>query len=303
MTADRPLRKYLPAALLPAVIISVLAFQGRRQVQPAVPVPDGCTSILVGRLASVDGSTMTSHSCDSGSDRTWIDLVPHMEHGRRDMAPVYMDPKRAKMPDDPDRLVVGEIPQVRETYKFMNAAYPIMNEHQLAIGETTTGGKFQLRSEEGLIDAPELYRLVLERAENAREAIRIADELTKEFGYNDYGECFTFADPKEVWHFEILGPGRGKVGAVWAAVRIPDDEIGVSANAHRIRQIDLDDPEYYMASDNVFSLAEEMGWWDPASGEAFEFCYAYATRNSLLPPQGMQGPEHTGTLAQAGSEC
>lgn len=111
-------------------------------------------------------------------------------------------------------------------------------------------------------------RLVLERARNAREAIQIADELTKEFGYNDWGECFTFADPKEVWFFEILGPGRGKIGAVWAAVRLPDDHIAVSANSHRILELDLDDSEHYMASDNVHSLAEEMGWWDPDSRHA-----------------------------------
>jgi len=156
-----------------------------------------------------------------------------------------------------------------------------MNEHQLAIGETTTGGKGELRSTEGLIDAPELYRLVLERARNAREAIRIADELTKAYGYNDWGECFTFADPKEVWFFEILGPGRGKVGAVWAAVRLPDDHIAVSANSHRILELDLSDSDHFMASDNVHSLAEEMGWWDPNSGEEFRFAYAYANRNSL----------------------
>jgi dipeptidase len=176
---------------------------------------------------------------------------------------------------------VGEIPQVAETYKFMDAAYPVMNEHQLAIGETTTGGKRELRSTDGLIDAPELYRLVLERATNAREAIRIADELTREYGYNDWGECFTFADPEEVWFFEILGPGQGKIGAVWAAVRLPDDHIAVSANSHRILELDLDDPDHYMASENVHSLAEEMGWWDPESGEAFQFAYAYADRNSL----------------------
>jgi len=192
-----------------------------------------------------------------------------------------MEPKRTTGPNDPDRVPVGEIPQVSVTYKFLDAAYPIMNEHQLAIGETTTGGKGELRSTEGLIDAPELYRLVLERATNAREAIRIADQLTKEFGYNDWGECFTFADPEEVWFFEILGPGRGKIGAVWAAVRLPDDHIAVSANAHRILELDLGDPDHYMASDNVFSLAEEMGWWDPASGEEFRFAYAYADRTSL----------------------
>ena len=88
-----------------------------------------------------------------------------------------------------------------------------MNEHQLAIGETTFGGKRELQSDNGIIDCPELYRLVLERAKTAREAIRIADELTKQYGYNDYGEAFTFADTNEIWFFEILGPGKGQARA------------------------------------------------------------------------------------------
>jgi dipeptidase len=245
------------------------------------PCTECCTSLLVGKEASVDGSTMTSHSCDSGTDRTWIALEPRKQHEPGSMASLWMQPKRTTGPNDPDRVPVGEIPQVAETFKFMDAAYPIMNEHQLAIGETTTGGKGELRSTDGLIDAPELYRLVLERATNAREAVRVADELTKEFGYNDWGECFTFADPNEVWFFEILGPGRGKIGAVWAAVRLPDDHIAVSANSHRILELDLNDSEHYMASDNVHSLAEEMGWWDADGGEEFKFAYAYADRTSL----------------------
>ena len=242
---------------------------------------EACTSVLVGKLASVDGSTMTSHSCDSGTDRTWINVVPHKTYKAGEMTKLYFDPKRTKGPDDLDRLDRGEIPQVMETYAFINTAYPVMNEYQLAIGETTFGGKRELYSDEGVIDCPELYRLVLERAKTAREAIRIADDLTKKYGYVDYGECFTFADPQETWHFEILGPGKGKMGAVWAAVRIPDDEVGVSANASRIRQIDLSDQDNYMASDNVYSLAEELGWWDSKSGDPFEFCYAYASRRSM----------------------
>jgi dipeptidase len=245
------------------------------------PATDSCTSILVGKLASSDGSTMTSQSCDSNTDRTWMNVVPRRQHKSGEEASIWLEPKQTKGPDDPDRIEAGKIPQVPVTYKYLDAAYPIMNEHQLAIGETTTGGKGELRSETGLIDAPELYRLVLERARTAREAIRVADQLTKQFGYSDWGECFTFADPQEVWHFEILGPGRGKIGAVWAAVRIPDDQIGVSANAHRIRQLDLQDREHYLASENVFSLATDMGWWKPESGKPFEFCYAYADRDSM----------------------
>src|SRR5512137_1562044 len=108
---------------------------------------DSCTSVLVGRLASVDGSTMTSHSCDSGTDRTWMTIVPNVKHKPGEMAKVYYEPKRTKGPKDPDRLETGEIPQVAETYAFLNAAYPIMNEHQLAIGETTIGSRRELISE------------------------------------------------------------------------------------------------------------------------------------------------------------
>jgi dipeptidase len=271
-----------------AALVLVLLAVGKT---PAVPGPAGatfdqeqfasCTSIIVGRLASEDGSTMTSHSCDSTRDRTWINVVPHTKHKPGDMCVVYHNPKETRGPDDPNRLPSGQIPQVPETCAYINTAYPVLNEYQLAIGETTFGGKMELRSKEGIIDCPELYRLILERARTAREAIKIADELTRTYGYNDYGECFTFADPKETWHFEILGPGAGKKGAVWAAVRIPDEEVGVSANASRIRKLNLDDPDHYLASANVRSLAQEMGWWDPAGGEPFEFCYAYASRQSM----------------------
>jgi dipeptidase len=273
-------RRSIPIAIA-LLLLATLSLSPSPAPQATRPGSESCTSILVGRLASADGSTMTSHSCDSNTDRTWMNIVPHRVHKAGEQAEVWLEPKQTKGPDDPDRIPTGEMPQVPETYKYLNAAYPIMNEYQLAIGETTTGGKRELQSHEGIIDAPELYRLTLERAKTAREAIRVADELTKKYGYDDAGECLTFADPNEVWHFEILGPGRGKVGAVWAAVRIPDDQIGMSANANRIRQLDLNNKDYYMASDNVFSLAEEMGWWNPKSGEPFEFCYAYADRTSL----------------------
>jgi len=275
---ERTGRGYLPFAVV-FFLLATLAFSQSPLNQG--PGPESCTSILVGKLASVDGSTMTSHSCDSGTDRTWMNIVPRQKYSPGAQTSVWLEPKLTKGPDDQDRIPTGEIPQGTETYKYLNAAYPIMNEHQLAIGETTTGGKRELQSSKGIIDAPELYRLVLERAKTAREAIRIADDLTRKFGYNDAGECFTFADPNEVWHFEILGPGKGKVGAVWAAVRIPDDQIGVSANAHRIRRLDLKNKDFYMASENVLSLAQEMGWWDSKNGQPFEFCYAYADRNSL----------------------
>ena len=278
-------RRIIPAALEGTALILLLSgFSGRQgEIARDVPGFDSCTSIFVGKLASTDGSTMTSHSCDSGSDRTWMSIVPHVRHKPGETAKVYLEPKQTKGPGDTDRIETGVIPQVAETCAYLNAAYPIMNERQLAIGETTIGGRRELKSDEGIIDAPELFRLCLERAKTAREAIAVADDLTAKYGYTDWGESFTFADPKEVWLFEIYGPGKGKKGAVWAAERLPDDEVGVSANASRIRRIDLGDRERFLASANVMTLAGEMGLWKKENGEPFEFCYAYApeSRTSL----------------------
>ncbi|MFW6224150.1 MAG: dipeptidase, partial [Bacteroidota bacterium] len=144
----------------------------------------------------------------------------------------------------------------------------------LAIGESTFGGRKELQSDEGLIDCQRLNQLMLERCTTARQAIEMADELTKKYGWNDVGECLTIADTREVWHFEIIGPGKGKTGAVWVAQRVPDDHISVNANASTIKEIDLDNEDYFMASGNIFEIAKENGWWN--EDEIFRFCDVYA---------------------------
>ena len=177
---------------------------------------------------------------------------------------------------------VGEIPQVKETYGYINTAYPSLNTKQLAIGESTFGGRDELQSDNNLIDCQRLCQLMLERETTARGAIKMAGELLAEYGWNDYGEALTIADKNEVWHFEVVGPGKGKRGAVWVAQRVPDDHISVNVNASTIKEIDLDNPDYFMASDNIYQVAIDNGWYDPEN-ETFRFCYAYApeSRTSL----------------------
>jgi len=239
----------------------------------------GCTSIQVGPKASTDGSVITCHSCDGGIFRNWLNIVPHKKHRKGSTRKVYWGTMRTETSWDVAGLnMKGEIPQVEETYAFMNVCYPCMNEKGLAIGETTIGGRRELRNDECLFMIEELQAIVLERCTTARDAIRLIGDLVKEYGYADNGECITIADAKEVWHFEIFGGGVLEIGSVWAAVRIPDDHVGVSANIPRIGELDLDDPDHYMASDNVFSLAEEMEWWDPNGGEPFKFWKAYSGR-------------------------
>lgn len=238
--------------------------------------PEGCTSITAGKDATADRSVITSHTDDSHRTRSWMNIKPAGDHESDATVPMYkrVNDSTQAMPAYRHEQI-GEIPQVDRTNGYLNTAYPSMNEHQLAIGESTFGGRDELQSDEGSIDCQRLCQLMLERATTAREAIKLAGKLTKKYGWNDYGECLTIADKEEVWHFEIVGPGKGKVGSIWAAQRVPDDHISVNANASRIRQINPDDSGHFMASDNVFEVAKEEGWWDENEG-AFEFCYAYA---------------------------
>ncbi len=243
---------------------------------------DGCTTVTAGRSATADGSVITSHTDDSHRTRSWMDVIPAEKHKNGATTTMY---KRVAsdsfaMPTY-SHIPIGEIPQVKETYQFLNTAYPSMNQYQLGIGESTFGGREELQSDAGLIDCQRLCKLMLERCKTAREAIELAGELMAEYGWNDYGEVLTIADKKEVWHLEILGPGKGEVGAVWAAQRVPDSHISVNANASTIKEIDLEDSGYFMASENIFSMASEKGWWK--EGEIFRFCYAYApeSRTSL----------------------
>ena len=243
-----------------------------------------CTTITVGKKASSDGSVMTSHTDDSHRTRTNIYVTPRMDYQsgdkqqlfRREWAKNQIKGQMQRY----DNIPIGEIDQVEHTYQFLNSAYPCVNEMQLAIGESTFGGREELKSDSGLIDCQRLCMLLLQRCSTAREAISTAGELLRKYGWIDAGECLTIADKNEVWHLEILGPGKGKKGAVWAAQRVPDDHVAVNANASTIREINLKDKDYFMASDNVYSLAKENGWWD--GKETFRFAYAYAPQTRTM---------------------
>jgi dipeptidase len=169
---------------------------------------------------------------------------------------------------------------VAETYGYINTIYPAINEHQLAIGESTFGGKDVMKSANGILDCYELTRLLAERCRTAREAIALAGELLATHGWIDGGETLTLADTREAWLMEIVGPGEGRFGAVWVARRVPDDHVTVAANASRIREVRCGDDDF-MCSDNVVDRAVELGLWNPEGDAPFEFCYAYADRGSF----------------------
>jgi dipeptidase len=167
---------------------------------------------------------------------------------------------------------LGRIPQPAHTYSVVGN----MNEFQLAIGETTFGGRSELGSQSGAImDYGSLIYVALQRAKTAREAIELMTNLVKEFGYYSSGESFSIADPNEVWILELIGKGDGQKGAVWVAVKIPDGYISGHANQARITTFPLNDKRNCMYSPDVITFAREKGWYK-GEDKDFSFSDVYA---------------------------
>jgi len=253
-----------------------------------------CTVIMVGKKASADGSTMATHTCDCGiCDWTWRH-VPAADHKPGETRKIYhinqyktWPPEQGLKWDLYQQDFTGlEIPEVPHTYAYHHGMFGYINENQVAIGESTIGTHRKLvnNTPAAKFDITMLTLIAMERARTAREAIKIMGSLAEKYGYgyNDDGEMLCVHDPNEVWVFEIMPvgplwkPESGKPGAVWCAQRVPDDQVSVCPNESRIGEIDLKNPDYFMASPNVISLAIEQGLYDPKSGQPFNWKRAYS---------------------------
>ena len=221
-----------------------------------------CTNFLVGKDASVDGSTMISYAADSYALYGFLHFVPAADHPEGAVREVK---------DWDTGKPLCTIPQVTHTYNVVGN----MNEHQLAIGETTWGGRPELESGEG-IDYGSLIYIALERCKTAREAIKCMTDLVAEYGYASSGETFSIADPNEVWLMELIGKGKVEKGAVWVATRIPDDCIAAHANQARFTTINFKDKENWMWSKDVVKFARKQGYYTGKKDEDFNFQEAYA---------------------------
>ena len=220
-----------------------------------------CTGLLVGKKASVDGSVMISYAADS-----------HTLYGELYRWPAATWPKGTMLDiiEWDTHKPLGQIPQVEQTYSVVGN----MNEHQVAITESTFGGRPELVDTTGIMDYGSLIYVTLQRSKTAREAIRIMTDLVKDYGYYSSGETFSIADKNEAWVMEMIGKGPGNKGAVWVAIRIPDDCISAHANQSRIQQIPFDDKENCIYSPDVVSFAREKGYFSGRDKD-FSFQKAY----------------------------
>jgi len=219
-----------------------------------------CTNLIVSKGATVDGSVMLTYTCDGEFHpilRTW----PAADHG----------------PDEWIELkswggeVLGQVKQPPHTYGVVN----LMNDHQVTIGETTTGGRDELINPDGMLSYWRLMQLTLQRAATAREAVTVMGDLVATYGYRSSGESYVIGDPEEAWIMEMVGPGPGGEGAHWVALRVPDGYISAFANGGRIGTFPLDKPKECLHSGGIAEFATAQGWYDPAVDGDFNWREAF----------------------------
>ncbi len=221
-----------------------------------------CTNFIVTKGASADGSCMITYTADSYYMYGELYHFPAAKYPLGAMLDIY---------EWDTGKFLGKIKQVPQTYNVTGN----MNEHQLAIGETTFGGRGELVNPQGIIDYGSLIYITLQRAKTAREAIKIMTGLVEEYGYYSSGESFSIADKNECWILEMIGKGPGVKGTNWVAVKIPDGYVSGHANQARITKFPLNDPENCLYSKDVIQFARDKGYFS-GKDEEFDFAAAYA---------------------------
>ena len=228
---------------------------------------EACTNLIAAKGATTDGSVMVTYAADSHNLYGMLTHTPAARHPKGTMR---------KVVEWDTGKPLGEIPQPAQTYNVVGN----MNEHQLAIGESTWGGHKELVDTTGqsIIDYGSLIQITLERCKTAREAVDFMGDIVNKYGYASSGESFSIADKNEVWVMEMIGKGAEK-GAVWIAVRIPDNAISGHANEPRIRKVDMKDKKNVKYSKDVISFARKRGYFN-GKDEDFSFADAYENHSA-----------------------
>jgi len=249
---------------------------------------EACTDIVAGKKATVDGSVITSHTY--GGNDTRIRVVHGQKFPAGSMTPVYYGLQEINGSLDNYGEIIGQIPQVEQTYTYFHSAYSHMNEYQLAIAESTLSQKPELQvdreSGKQIMTVEQAMIFALQRCKTAREAVKLITSLMDKYGFlpscGPESEALSIADPNEVWILEIVAVGKGwtpesgRAGAIWAAQRVPDDHVAIIPNWSIIKEIDLNKPEWFMASKNYKQVAIDNGWYEEGTGKPFIWQEAYS---------------------------
>lgn len=228
---------------------------------------EACTNFIVGKGASADGSVMVTYNDDSYGKFGFLDFYPAAKHDAGDVRRII---------SWEDGQYRGTIPEVAETYNVVGN----INQYQVSVCETTFVGREELVNPNGLLDYGSLMYIAMQRSKTAREAIDVMTQLVADYGYCSSGETFSICDKNEAWIMEMIGRGPEEKGALWVAIRVPDDCVAVHANSSRITRFDMKDKKNVLYSKDIVSFARKKGWFNGKDSE-FSFRDTYSPHVSV----------------------
>ena len=213
---------------------------------------DACTSIMVGKKASLDGANYIARNEDrvkaiepkrflvkpavKGRHETYVSpynkvTVALPEEGMRYTSTPTLD--QTAGPNEEDGINEANV-----AASFTESVYA--NDRVLAYDPYVKNG----------LAEDSLCTLVLPYIHSAREGVEYTGKLIAELGSAE-GNGMQFADADDIWYMEVV------TGHQWVAVRIPDDCYAVTPNQVAIEDIDFDDPDNYMWADGIQEFVEE----------------------------------------------
>ncbi|WP_334330446.1 C69 family dipeptidase [Companilactobacillus sp. HBUAS59699] len=213
-------------------------------------IKGSCTTILVGKKASIDGSTIISRN-DDGHEaldpQRFVVVQPEDQprHYQSVISKVEID-----LPDDPMRYT--SIPNAILDNGIWPAAGINSDNVTMSATETITTNSRVLGADpliDGGVGEEDLVTLVLPYVHSAREGVQRLGDIIEKYGtYETNG--IAFSDNNEVWWLETIG------GHHWAAKRIPDDAYVVAPNRMNIDVFDFDSDDT-MSSDDLKDMIEK----------------------------------------------
>jgi dipeptidase len=258
----------------------------------------GCTTFVITKAATKDGSVLAAHSADGGGNTdprlvripgaTFATGSVRNVYGSPESYPRYIGNPDPRSPQEEIKEylsencvegakycqefpVIGTIPQVEKTFSYYEAVYGVQNEHEVGISESTCSSVYTAKAlnngGKALFSINALSQIAMERATTAREAVRIMGQLSQKYGF--YGASASFeggaeslivTDRNEGWVFHILADPTGS-SSIWVGARVPDGHAAVVANMFSVRDVDLDDTQNFEGRQDMWELAESEGLW------------------------------------------
>ena len=236
-------------------------------------LPSECTTIIVGKDMTSDGSMIVARSEDwDAMEAKNYELYEDTKNGPREFV-AKDSPFRCELPAEMlgySALAPFCLPNHWGSAGFNSAGVGMSATESIFSSDAVL--KFDPLVETGLAENA-VFNVVLPYVKTAREGVERLGMLIEKHGIAE-GFGIGFVDNKEIWYLETA------CGHRWLACKMPKEEYFVTGNQSRFRVYAPTDKENFLASADLIEFAEKNGLYDPKKG-TFDFHEAYARDEEL----------------------